>query len=110
MPIDETFYEDNRKDKSKIVAVRVILEGRVQKVGLRNWIKQRAARLNIDGWARNKGSDAVEAMFFGSENDVNEMIKLCYQGTSFAYIRKIREFPQADLEGIPRGFSLLTGA
>jgi len=51
MPNDESFFnESDAKGGGKIVAIRIIIEGRVQKVGLRHWIKQQAVRFKIYGW------------------------------------------------------------
>lgn len=104
MPDDEVFHDPSADGGSGVIAIRVIIEGRVQKVGLRQWIKQKANSLGIDGWVRNRMNDTVEALFVGPEEDVREIIKLCYQGPSFAFIRKLREFPQADIEGVTKGF------
>lgn len=107
MPIDEIFHEKLKHDKGSKVATRVVLEGKVQKVGLRHWIKQKALNFDIYGWVRNRTSGTVEAFFYGTEEDVAEMLKLCYQGPSFAYIRKVKEFPQTDIPNLPQEFMIL---
>ena len=107
MPIDELFHESNKANKGDKVSIRVIFEGKVQKVGLRHWIKQKAVSLEIYGWVRNRANGTVEALFFGYETDVGEMMKLCYQGPSFAFIKKVREFPQVDTANLPQEFMIL---
>lgn len=108
MPHEESFFNHTEKKGSgEKIGVRVIIEGRVQKVGLRNWIKQKAISLDVCGWVRNRMNDTVEAFFYGSEDAVGEIIEMCYQGPSFAHIKKIKEFPQKEMDNIPREFVIL---
>lgn len=107
MPIDEIFHDKLKALKGDKVSTRVVLEGKVQKVGLRHWIKQKAVNLEIYGWVRNRTNGSVEALFFGYEEDVTEMLKLCYQGPSFAHIKKIKEFPQVETANLPQEFMIL---
>lgn len=109
MPSDEgeMFLNSTKKSKGKKVTIRVVIEGKVQKVGLRNWIKQKAVSLGICGWVRNKSSGSVEAFFYGAEEDVGEIIKLCYQGSSFAHVKRIKEFPQMEISNLPLEFIIL---
>lgn len=107
MPSDEIFHDGKKTVKGNKLAVRVVLEGKVQKVGLRHWIKQKAVSFELFGWVRNKTSGSVEALFYGMEEDVAEMVKLCYQGPSFAYIKKVKEFPQVEVSNMPNEFMIL---
>ncbi len=108
MPIDEVFEHTPQKEGGgEAVSIRIVIEGRVQKVGLRNWIKQKAVALKISGWVRNRVNNTVEATFFGPEQDVRELVKICHQGPSFAYIKKIKEFPQTLLDDAPIEFCIL---
>ena len=102
MPEDEIFHIEERG--GEIVAIRIIIEGRVQKVGMRNWIRQIATRHKIDGWVRNRMNLSVEALLCGPEDTVKEIINICYQGPSFAHVKRVKEFPQADTEDVPKGF------
>ena len=107
MPLDEIFHDKLKSIKGDKVAIRVILEGKVQKVGLRHWIKQKAINFEIYGWVRNRTSGSVEAFFYGAEEDVMEIIKLCYQGPSFAFIKRVKEFPQVEISNLPQEFTIL---
>lgn len=111
MPNDETFLSSGygEKESEERIAIRVLMEGRVQKVGLRNWIKNQANRNDIVGWVRNKGEN-VEAFFIGKESKVHDLIKACHQGPSFAHITRIKEFPQKDIDNSPTEFSILPSA
>ena len=109
MPNDESFFFDRSKEskKSEDGSVRITMEGRVQKVGLRNWIKQRAVKMKVHGWVRNRTSGCVEAFFFGKDEDVREIVKLCHQGPSFAHIKKVKEFPESSTGNKPIEFTIL---
>ena len=108
MPIDEIFSsEGSDSGGGEIVTIRIILEGRVQKVGLRNWIKNRAVKLKVHGWVRNRMNTTVEALFHGPEQTVNDFVAMCHQGPSFAHIKRIKEFPQPDTENPPAEFIIL---
>lgn len=93
--------EDQEQDK---VAVRVILEGRVQNVGFRSWMKKKALYYNIKGWVRNRQNGTIEAFYVGYEDDVKDMVKLTYHGPAFAYVKRLKTFPQKDIPNLAPGF------
>ena len=107
MPNQEIFFHDDNSDGEELYHVRIIIEGRVQQVGLRHWIRRKAISLGINGWVRNRVNGTVEAMFGGKKQSVNEILKLCHHGPSFAHIKRIKEFPQTHQEKMPDDFSIL---
>jgi acylphosphatase len=46
-------------------AVHLFIEGRVQGVGFRDWLKREAQGLGLHGWVRNRGDGRVEAQAQG---------------------------------------------
>jgi acylphosphatase len=58
----------------------VFVSGRVQGVYFRQNTKQVATHHSVTGWVRNLPDSRVEAIFEGSEMDVNEVIEWCYVG------------------------------
>lgn len=56
---------------------------------------------------RNRMNATVEAFLYGPEEDVNEIITLCHQGPSFALVKRIKEFPQTEMENAPKEFIIL---
>jgi acylphosphatase len=107
MPLEEIFYASKKRKSNKQTTLRIVMIGRVQNVGMRNWIKRKCTTLDINGWVRNKKADeTVEALFQGDEDDVAEILQLCYNGPSFAHVKKIKEFPSKE-ESIPKGFFIL---
>ena len=71
--------------------VRVRIEGRVQGVWFRGWTRQQAEALGIDGWVRNNADGSVEAVFSGRADDVDDMLKLCWQGPPLARVDTVTE-------------------
>ncbi len=79
--------------------VRVRIEGRVQGIGFRYWVMDRATLLGLDGWVRNRMDGSVEAVFAGAADAVAEMVRRCHDGPSFARVDRVREQPEAGSVG-----------
>jgi len=56
-----------------IQTIHLRIEGRVQGVGFRYWVRNEADRLGLDGWVRNRRDGAVEAVFSGLPDAVAAM-------------------------------------
>jgi acylphosphatase len=69
----------------------VIVRGRVQGVGYRNFVEQAARRLALEGWVRNRRDGSVEALFAGSNDQVEQMIAECRDGPPAARVEGIEE-------------------
>jgi acylphosphatase len=78
---------------------RVIIRGRVQQVGFRAWTEYTALEHGLEGWVRNRRAGAVEAVFAGPAEAVNEMLEDCRQGPPGAHVENIdqRDGTVADL-------------
>jgi acylphosphatase len=61
-------------------SARLRIIGRVQGVGYRAWMMQRAGRLGLRGWVRNRTDGSVEALVIGEDNAVARMIEACREG------------------------------
>ncbi|HEY8276244.1 MAG TPA: acylphosphatase [Methyloceanibacter sp.] len=72
---------------TKTVTVRI--EGRVQGVCFRAWTYETAQSLGLDGTVRNMSDGSVEAVFSGSAERVNKMIRLCHDGPKDAGVTKV---------------------
>jgi len=66
--------------------VRAVISGRVQGVWYRAWTREQASRLGLSGWVRNRRDGTVEAVFFGSEEAVEEMLAACREGPPHAVV------------------------
>jgi acylphosphatase len=63
-----------------MLSARLRITGRVQGVGYRAWAVQRASRLGLRGWVRNRSDGSVEALVIGEDDAVARMIEACREG------------------------------
>jgi acylphosphatase len=70
-------------------AAHVLISGRVQGVWYRASTKQQAERLGVTGWVKNTPDGRVEAVFYGDEKKIKEMISWCHQGPPNAAVTSV---------------------
>jgi acylphosphatase len=75
------------------VIVRVTIRGRVQGVGYRYWLEQRAIARGLEGWVRNRRDGSVEALFAGPADKVSAVIASCRRGPASARVDAVAEEP-----------------
>ncbi len=64
----------------------VVVRGRVQGVGFRNFVEHHALQRGLAGWVRNRGDGSVEAVFAGPAKTVMGMIEACRHGPLPAHV------------------------
>ena len=74
-----------------MIAKRLLIEGRVQRVGYRAWMVRTATRLGVAGWVRNRGDGTVEALVEGEAAAVEELLRACRRGPALAEVTLIHE-------------------
>jgi acylphosphatase len=67
------------------------IEGRVQGVGYRDWMRREASRLGLAGWVRNRRDGSVEALVAGPAPAVQELLLACRRGPPLARVDRIAE-------------------
>ncbi len=72
-------------------AKRLIIAGRVQGVGYREWLVDKARALGVHGWVRNRPDGTVEALLAGDQAAVEEVARLCRRGPRMAEVASIEE-------------------
>jgi acylphosphatase len=77
----------------------VVIRGRVQGVGYRAFTEYVALEHGLEGWVRNRGDGAVEAVFAGPPEAVAAMIEACRRGPPGARVDAVdqRDGSPADL-------------
>lgn len=82
-------------------SVRVYINGTVQGVFFRGFIKENAERYNVKGFIRNLEDGRVEVFLEGNIEEVNKMIELCKQGPKHSQIRsvEVKDEKFQDLKG-----------
>jgi len=74
---------------SDIVAVHARIEGKVQRVWYRNWTVENATKRGLTGWVRNRTDGSVEAVFAGPKDQVDDMVKVCWQGSPKSQVTNV---------------------
>jgi len=69
---------------------RVIITGRVQGVFFRASTQDEAVRLGLTGWVKNRPDGAVEAVFEGDKEKIEEIIKWCHEGPPWAKVKEVK--------------------
>lgn len=67
----------------------VLIVGSVQGIGYRSFVKSNAKKLGLSGWVKNLPNGAVEALFQGSKEAIEEMITLCKKGPFMAEVSNV---------------------
>jgi acylphosphatase len=74
-----------------MTSTRVVLRGRVQGVGFRDWLVRQANRAGLDGWVRNRPDGAVEALLAGPSDAVAAVLSACRRGPPLARVDEVIE-------------------
>jgi acylphosphatase len=68
---------------------RVVISGEVQGVYFRDTCRRVAARRGVAGWVRNLRDGRVEAVFEGTDDDVDGMVAWAHRGPSTARVAEV---------------------
>lgn len=87
--------------------VHVEVAGRVQGLGFRVFVRERARELALAGWVRNLSSGNVEIAASGSPEAVASLLVSIREGPPGAQVKQVINLaPQPSLE-LPRPFTIL---
>ena len=75
----------------EMVRVRLIIEGRVQRVWFRESTRREAVSIGVSGWVRNLPDGSVEAVIEGPEDKVRKLVSWCHEGPPAAKVVRVRE-------------------
>jgi len=70
-------------------SVRLYIDGTVQGVFFRGFVKENAERYNLKGFVRNLEDGRVEIFIEGDANDVNAMVEVVKKGPKHSLIRRV---------------------
>ncbi len=87
------------------IARRLVVRGRVQGVGYRNYIEYKANQLGVKGWVRNRLDGSVEAVVQGDLAAVAEIIECAKRGPRAAEVASVEI---GDAEGEHHSFAVHT--
>ena len=84
---------------------QVYVSGRVQGVFFRDSTREEAERRGLSGWVKNLPDGRVEAVFEGSAEGVEEMVRWCGEGPPGASVENV-ESEMGGAEGDLAGFEV----
>ena len=73
------------------VAKRWFITGRVQGVGFRYFVQERASALNLKGWTRNLADGRVEVYAVGNPDALSQLSAALHSGPRLADVRTVEE-------------------
>ena len=76
-------------------AQHLLIYGRVQGVGYREWVRGVAGRARVLGWVRNRRDDSVELRIQGDRDACDDVADACVQGPRAARVTRVVVMPQA---------------
>jgi len=77
---------------------RIVVHGLVQGVFFRDTVRRQASTRGMAGWVRNNPDGTVEAVFEGSEDGVDALVRLCREGPPGARVDRVDVFDEAPEE------------
>jgi acylphosphatase len=73
--------------------VKVIVRGRVQGVGFRDFVMRNAGKYGAEGWVRNCRNGSVEVLFSGPDSVVQTMLDACHRGPLGSRVDGVEKMP-----------------
>lgn len=84
---------------------RLVIQGLVQGVGFRWWLRRAAEGLSLDGWVTNLPDGSVAVVASGAEENLRSLEDLCRSGPSGASVEDVASLPA---EGpVDKGFRVI---
>lgn len=75
-------------------SIRLYIDGTVQGIFFRTFIKENAENNNVNGFVRNLEDGRIEIFLEGNVDDVNKMMKICGEGPKHSQIKKVETKPE----------------
>jgi len=70
-------------------AIKMVINGTVQEVFFRNFVKEEADKLDVKGFIRNLDNGGIEVFAEGEIENVDNLCEICKTGPKHAKINKI---------------------
>jgi acylphosphatase len=91
-----------------VPVLHAVVRGRVQGVGFRWFVRERARELGVRGWVRNRADGSVEVEAGGESERLARLRQLLSQGPRGAHVSGLDEIPASGTEGeLPEPFSIV---
>ncbi len=86
---------------------RVLVSGRVQQVGYRDYMVRQAQRLGVTGWVRNLSDGRVEMLAGGDPEKLDAFLATCRDGPPLARVDDVSATPTEErpVKGFTKRFT-----
>ena len=71
--------------------IKLLITGKVQGVGFRFFVKEKADTLGVRGYVRNLKDGSVYATAQGRDCALDNLLNWCYRGPKGAYVKNIEK-------------------
>ncbi|MFL9842089.1 acylphosphatase [Sphingomonas sp. ST-64] len=90
-----------------MTAQRLLIEGRVQRVGYRDWAVRTARQLGVTGWVRNLQDGRVEILADGDDGALDTFVERCREGPTMATVERVDTHPTelGNVKGFTKRFT-----
>ena len=80
-------------EKTRTIARRYVISGRVQGVGFRYFVQRTATTAGLGGWVKNRRDGTVEAMAAGSEEQLDAFELELRRGPALSRVEHVAVSP-----------------
>lgn len=86
---------------------RLVVSGKVQRVGFRDFVVRAAQRLHLTGWVRNMNDGTVEIIVEGEEDAITTLVDACRTGPPLARVDHVEAHaePGPPVRGFTKRFT-----
>ncbi len=70
-------------------SLRLYIQGTVQEIFFKSFIKENAERYNVKGFTRNLEDGRIEVFLEGNTDEVNTMVEVCKKGPKHSQIKNV---------------------
>ena len=71
--------------------LHAVIEGRVQGVGFRYFVQEKATGLNLNGWVRNTYDEKVEVWAEGERETLEILLNFLRRGPRSAFVTQVKQ-------------------
>lgn len=76
--------------KGNKARLHAIIEGRVQGVGFRYFVVEKASELGVVGWVRNRWDETVEVLAEGDRQALEKLLGELQRGPRGAFVQEVK--------------------
>jgi acylphosphatase len=82
--------DGNAPQVRQVLVRSVFVEGAVQGVGYREFVRRSALRLDVSGWVRNRTDGSVEALLQGDAANLDALLTEMRRGPPYSAVAGLR--------------------